>query len=85
MSSPFKTVGASVEDAVRDAIVAAIPGASAEVRGSGGHFAIKVVSEAFDGKSLLQKQRLVYRAIAPFMDGPNAPVHSVDTLETLTP
>lgn len=75
----------TLTDTIRDAIVAAIPDADADVQGSGGHFAIRVVSTAFTGKSLLQKQRLVMSAITPFMSGPDAPVHAIDRLETLSP
>ncbi len=75
----------SLTDSIRDAIVAAIPGADADVQGSGGHFAIRVVSDAFAGKSLLQKQRLVMSAITPFMSGADAPVHAIDRLETVIP
>ena len=75
----------TLTDAMRDAIVAAIPGADAEVAGAGGHFTIRVVSEVFEGKSLLAKQRLVMSAIAPFMRGDDAPVHAIDKIETLLP
>ena len=63
----------------------AYPESTAEVRGEGGHFEIRVTSPAFEGKSLLQKQRLVYKAMGSFMHGDNAPVHAVDKMETLTP
>ena len=50
--------GGSLTDAVEKAIVEALgDGATAEVQGTGGHFTIRVVSEAFDGKGLLAKQR----------------------------
>ena len=70
---------------IRAAIEAAIPGAELQVAGEGGHFEIRVVSEAFSGKNTLAKQRMVYGAIAHLMRGENAPVHAVDRLETLTP
>jgi len=87
MSSPFKTLTTnSIEDALTQAIVAAIPDARVAVeQGGHGHFALEVTSAAFAGKGLLDKQRLVYRAIAPLMAGPNAPVHAIDRLETLDP
>jgi acid stress-induced BolA-like protein IbaG/YrbA len=70
---------------IRAAIEAAIPGAELHIGGEGGHFEIRVVSEAFSGKNTLAKQRMVYSAIAHLMRGENAPVHAVDKLETLTP
>ncbi len=72
----------SVSDAIRDAIVAAIPDAIVTVGGSGGHYTIEVVSPVFEGKSMLQSQRLVLTAIAPLMKGDRAPVHAVDSLRT---
>jgi acid stress-induced BolA-like protein IbaG/YrbA len=75
----------SIADQVKAAIEAAIPESKAEVSGSGGHFEIRVVAAAFEGKSLLQKQRLVYKAMGSFMHGDNAPVHAVDKMETLLP
>jgi acid stress-induced BolA-like protein IbaG/YrbA len=77
---PRETV-ARIEDAIR----AALPGCEVSARGSGGHFEIRVVSAAFAGKRTLEKQRLVYAAIAHLMQGDAAPVHAVDKLETLTP
>ena len=75
----------TLTDTIRDAIVAAIPGADVEVHGAGGHFTLRVVSEVFAGKSLLAKRRLVMSAVAPFMKGNDAPVHAIDRLETLLP
>ena len=72
-------------DLIRQAIEGALPGAEVEVRGGGGHFEIRVVSAAFEGKKSLEKQRLVYGAIGHLMKGDDAPVHAVDRLETVTP
>ena len=46
---------------------------------------IDVVAEEFRGKSRVVCQRLVYRAIAPLMQGERAPVHAVDQLTTTAP
>jgi acid stress-induced BolA-like protein IbaG/YrbA len=75
----------TLTDAIGDAIREAIPGAEVEVAGAGGHFAIRVTSEAFRGLGLLAKQRLVMAALTPFMRGDAAPVHAIDRLETLLP
>ena len=75
----------SVLDAIKDAIVAKIDDAEVEVNGGGGHFTISVVSNAFEGKNMLQSQRLVYSAITHLMAGDSAPVHAVDKLVTRVP
>lgn len=75
----------SVVDALREAIEREIPGSRAEVSGGGGHFSIEVVSPVFEGKSMLQSQRLVYSAITSLMSGDAAPVHAVDRLVTRVP
>ena len=74
-----------VED-LREAIANAFPEAEIEVRATGaGHFAIKVVSDAFAGRSRVAQQQAVYGAIAHLMKGDAAPVHAIDKLETLLP
>jgi acid stress-induced BolA-like protein IbaG/YrbA len=70
---------------IREAIERALPCDALDVRGSGGHFEIRVVSAAFEGKNTLAKQRLVFSAIAHLMKGDSAPVHAIDKLETLAP
>lgn len=85
MSSHPTDFQGSIDEAIRAAIVARIPGAVVEVGGAGGHFTIAVTSTEFAGKSMLQSQRLVYGAIAHLMAGNLAPVHAVDTLTTRVP
>ena len=75
----------SIEQEVKDAIENAIDGSVANVTGGGGHFVIDVVSEQFAGKRLLEKQRLVYSAIAHLMAGDAAPVHAVDQMTCRLP
>jgi acid stress-induced BolA-like protein IbaG/YrbA len=70
--------------AIRDAITEKLPGAAVKVEGGGGHFTIDVTSEAFVGKNMLERKRLVYAAIAHLMKGDRAPVHAVDSLKTRT-
>jgi len=74
-----------INEAIRAAIVRDIPDAVVQVQGSGGHFVIEVTSTVFEGKSLLNKQRVVYRAIKELMAGDAAPVHAVDSLITKLP
>ncbi len=85
MSNHPTSFQGSVPDAVRTAIENALPGASAEVAGGGGHYTITVTSAAFAGRSMLESQRMVYQSIAHLMKGDDAPVHAVDTLRTRTP
>ena len=75
----------SIPDAITTAIRGRIPDAVVEVAGGGGHYRIAVVSTAFDGKGLLDRQRLVLSAIKHLLAGDRAPVHAVDALETRTP
>ena len=72
-------------DQLREALEAAFPGDEIEVRGSGGHFEIKVVSAQFEGENRVARQRRVYKAITPLMSGDAAPVHAVDKLTTDLP
>jgi acid stress-induced BolA-like protein IbaG/YrbA len=72
----------SVPDAIRDAILVKIPGAEVQAAGGGGHYTIEVVSPVFEGKSMLESQRLVLGAIKHLMAGELAPVHAVDSIKT---
>lgn len=65
---------------IKTKILEAIPDADVEVTGGGGHFTIEVTSAEFAGKSIIQKQRMVYKAIWDLMKGDNAPVHAVDQM-----
>lgn len=85
MSVHLGTVDSSITETIRKAIADAIEGADVQVSGSGGHFTIEVTSSAFEGKNMVQSQRLVYGAITHLMAGDNAPVHAVDSLVTKTP
>ncbi len=49
--------------------------------GGGSHFSVRIVSSAFEGKSLVARHRLVYAALADELAGP---VHAL-ALRTLTP
>ena len=75
----------SVPDAISQAIRAQLPDAVVEAAGGGGHYRIAVTSTAFEGKGLLDRQRLVLSAIKHLLSGDRAPVHAVDALETNTP
>jgi len=70
---------------IKQAITAQMPDAVVAVDGGGGHFNIQVTSTLFAGKSMLEQQRLVYKAIAPLMAGTNAPLHAVDSMKCRVP
>jgi len=85
---PLQILNARVDasDLLRKALEAAFPGAEIAVSSaSPGHFELRVVSRAFEGKSRLQQQQLVYRAITQLMSGDAAPVHAIDRMQTLVP
>lgn len=68
---------------IRALILGVLPDADVLVQqGGGGHYALRVRSSAFEGKSRVAQQRLVLSAIKPLMDGDSAPVHAIDTLIT---
>jgi acid stress-induced BolA-like protein IbaG/YrbA len=50
-------------DTVKALIEAGLPGAKVEVTGDGRHFEAVVVSELFEGKSLIQQHRMVKDAV----------------------
>lgn len=85
MSSHPTDFKGSVTDAIREAVQAAIPDSHAVVDGGGGHYTIEVTAAAFEGKSLLQKQRMVLGSIKHLMAGERAPVHAVDSIKTHVP
>jgi acid stress-induced BolA-like protein IbaG/YrbA len=85
LSAPPPEPEALVE-ALRKAVVAALPDAQVEVEaGSPGHFALAVTSSAFAGLPRVRQQQRVYAAIAHLMAGDAAPVHAIDRLVTRTP
>lgn len=74
-----------MEEQIKARILEALPDADVEVAtGSGGHYALRVVSSAFAGKNRVAQQRLVLAALRPLMDGDHAPVHAIDRLITET-
>ena len=84
LSHPTNFQG-SVIDALREAIERQILNSRATVNGRGGHFSIEITSPAFACRSMLERQWLVYLAIAHLMEGDVTPVHAVDSLKTRTP
>ena len=58
-----------------------IPGSLVEVEGDGTHFAARIVSEQFAGKSLIQQHRIVYQALGARM---GTTIHAL-SMQTFTP
>jgi acid stress-induced BolA-like protein IbaG/YrbA len=56
-------------DDIKRMIEAGLPGSRAQVDGDGTHFEAIVVTEAFAGKTLLQKHRMVYATLGDGMGG----------------
>ena len=57
-------------EAIRERLVAALPGAVVEVAdttGGGDHFEVAVRSAAFAGKTLVEQHQLVYGALGALM------------------
>ena len=48
---------------IQQLIEAGLPGATVTVTGDGSHFQAVVVSDAFEGKSLVAKQKMVYATV----------------------
>ena len=62
-------------------IKAGLPETEATVEGDGAHFDAVIVNAAFEGKSLIQRHQMVYRALGDRM---KADIHAL-SMKTLTP
>jgi stress-induced morphogen len=68
---------------IRDLLLTAFPDAHLELvdmTGSRDHYALRIATAAFDGKSGLEQHQLVYRALGDALDGP---IHAL-SLQTYT-
>lgn len=77
-------MAAMTTDEVKQLIERGIPGASATVSdltGTGDHFRADVVSESFQGKSMIEQHQMVYGALGELVGGP---IHALQ-LFTKTP
>ena len=71
-------------DSVRSLLLAALPDADLELvdlTGTQDHYQVRVVSQAFEGKTPIEQHQLVYRALGDAMHGP---IHAL-ALKTYTP
>lgn len=77
--------GYMTEAEIRSRIESHIAGAVAEVRdytGTGDHFEVRVVADAFEGVPLVQRHQMIYAALGADVDGRT--IHAL-ALKTLTP
>ena len=71
-------------ETIRTQIIASLPGAEATVAdttGGGDHYAARVVFAGFEGRTLIERHRMVYAALG---DSMKADIHAL-ALETVTP
>jgi stress-induced morphogen len=71
-------------ESVRRLLLAALPDADIELvdlTGTEDHYQARIVSQAFEGKTLIEQHQLVYRALGEAMQGP---IHAL-ALKTYTP
>jgi stress-induced morphogen len=71
-------------EVIRAQILASLSGAEAAVSdttGTGDHYAARVTFAGFEGKTLIERHRMVYAALG---DAMKADIHAL-ALETLTP
>ena len=71
-------------ESVRRLLLAAMPDAEIELvdlTGTQDHYEARIVSQAFEGKTLIEQHQLVYRALGEAMHGP---IHAL-ALKTYTP
>ncbi|APS00750.1 BolA/IbaG family iron-sulfur metabolism protein [Pajaroellobacter abortibovis] len=85
MSSLLSSDHHSMIDTIKQAILMHIPEAIVEVSGEEGHYSIFVISPLFKDKSTLERQRMVYQAITPWMKGESPLIHAIDSLQTQVP
>lgn len=67
---------------IQTLIETGIPGASANVTGDGCSASVVVISDAFDGLSLLKQQKLVYNSLGDNIT--NGTIHAL-TIKSYTP
>lgn len=70
------------EAAIRSALEAGLPDARVQVSGDGTHFQAVIVSPAFEGRTLLQRHRLVNALLEDALH--SGALHAL-SMDTLTP
>ncbi len=67
---------------IEELIRAGIPDAQVKVTGDGRHFEAEVVSAAFEGKSLIQRHRMVLDTVRPQIDSDELHALSITSAKT---
>ncbi len=67
---------------IHEILAKEMPDAKIDVTGDGHHFEAVIVSELFQGKSLIQRQRLVYQILNPWIA--SGELHAI-SMKTHTP
>jgi acid stress-induced BolA-like protein IbaG/YrbA len=67
-------------DTIKHMIETGIPDAQVTVQGDGSHFEAAIISDAFEGKAMLARHRLVYDALG---DSMQSAIHAL-SMRTLT-
>ncbi|KAL6757378.1 bola protein [Haematococcus lacustris] len=83
--APAGQISSTLMESMRAKIAAALEAQNVsivDVYGDGRHVSIDVVSGAFEGKTAVQRQRMVYKAIWEELQ---EAVHAVDAMTTKTP
>ena len=76
------TLASELTIEIKQRIQTAIPGAQVEVLiGGDRHYALKVISESFEGLAQVKQHQLVYAAIKDLMSGNDAPIHAIDKMD----
>ena len=76
------TLPSDLTDKIKQRIETAIPNAQVDVMAGGDrHYALKVISESFDGLSQVKQHQLVYATIKDLMSGDEAPIHAIDKMD----
>ena len=76
------TLPSDLTDKIKQRIETAIPNAQVDVMAGGDrHYALKVISESFNGLSQVKQHQLVYATIKDLMSGDDAPIHAIDKMD----
>lgn len=76
------TVPSDLTVKLKHRIETTLPSSQVEViEGGNGHYALTVISEAFEGLTQVKQHQLVYSAFTDLMAGANAPVHAIDKMD----
>ena len=68
---------------IKELILAGIPDAEVSITGDGRHFEASVISPAFDGKSLIQRHRMVLDTVRAQIDSDE--LHALSIVAAKTP